>query len=259
MRRRARRRYRKVLPIGQDVDGDEIDRALHVRIAQPKFPHVRIGDRHRHLRLDLANDGDEVCRRHFAAQQHFVADDDRRNDVRIVLGVGNGRRDLPAGPIRIAGDPHTVQHLQPVPPRALEHVVAAVVDRIGADAAGVFGEQRQIFVDLLGRDPGTLDQRVLRSTERGIGNASKLIAGGERRRRQFDRRVEPPPHRADRERGQCEGGKRRADGMKVLFAGHALPLTLQPRHAKLCRRHGALRWTKPCGYCHSDRARKTPH
>ena len=168
VRRRARRRYRKVLPIGQDVDGDEIDRALHVRIAQPKFPHVGIGDRHRHLRLDFANDGDEVCRRHFAAQQHFVADDDRRDDVRIVLGVGNRRRDLPAGPIRIAGDPHTVQHLQPVPPRALEHVIAAVVDRIGADAAGVFGEQRQIFIDLLRRHPGTLDQRILRSPEWGI-------------------------------------------------------------------------------------------
>ena len=81
----ARRRNRKVLPIRQDMDGDEIDRVLHVRIAQPKLPDVGIGDRHRHLRLDLADVADEVGRRHFAAQQHFVADDHGGDDVRILL------------------------------------------------------------------------------------------------------------------------------------------------------------------------------
>ena len=71
-----RRRQREILPIGQDVDGDEIDVVLQVAIAQPELPDVRIGDRHRDLRFDLADDGAEVGRRHFAAQQHFVADDD---------------------------------------------------------------------------------------------------------------------------------------------------------------------------------------
>ena len=72
---RAPSRDREILPIRQHVDGDEIDRALHVGIAQPILPDVGIGDRHRHLRLDLADDRHEIGRRHLPAQQHLVADD----------------------------------------------------------------------------------------------------------------------------------------------------------------------------------------
>ena len=35
---------RKVLPIGQDVDGDEIDRVIDFAVAQPEFPDIGIGD-----------------------------------------------------------------------------------------------------------------------------------------------------------------------------------------------------------------------
>ena len=51
MGRGARRRQRKILPIGQDMDGDEIDRVLQVGIAQPELPDVGIGDRLGDLRL----------------------------------------------------------------------------------------------------------------------------------------------------------------------------------------------------------------
>ena len=56
MRRGLRCRDRKILPVRQDMDGDEIDRVLQVAIAQPVFPHVGIGDRLGNLRFDLAND-----------------------------------------------------------------------------------------------------------------------------------------------------------------------------------------------------------
>ena len=66
-----------VLPIRQDVDGHEIDRGEQIAIAQPEFPDIRIGHRHRHLPLDLADDVGQRRGGQFAAQQHLVADDDR--------------------------------------------------------------------------------------------------------------------------------------------------------------------------------------
>ena len=42
---------RNVLPVRQDMHGDEIDRARKLAVAQPELPDVGIGDRHLHLRL----------------------------------------------------------------------------------------------------------------------------------------------------------------------------------------------------------------
>ena len=84
------------------MDGDKIDRALDVGVAQPEFPHIGVGDRHRHLRLDLADVADEVGRRHFAAQQDLVADDHGGDDIGIRFGERDGGFDLLAGLGRIA-------------------------------------------------------------------------------------------------------------------------------------------------------------
>ena len=46
---------REVLPVRQDVDGDEIHRVASVAIAQPELPDVGVGHRHRHLRLHAAD------------------------------------------------------------------------------------------------------------------------------------------------------------------------------------------------------------
>ena len=83
---RKRGRDRKILPVRQNMDRDEIDGVAHVAIAQPVFPDVGVGDRLCHLRLDLADGGHEIGRRHLPAQQHFVADDDGADDVGIFLG-----------------------------------------------------------------------------------------------------------------------------------------------------------------------------
>ena len=96
------------------MNGDEIDGVLQVAVAQPEFPDVGIGDRHRHLRLDLADDGAEVGRRQLAAQQHFIADDDGANDVGIFLGEIDGGRDLLAVERGVVGEPQPHQHLQAV-------------------------------------------------------------------------------------------------------------------------------------------------
>ena len=202
-------------------------------IAQPKLPHVGIGDRHRHLRLDLADVGDEVGRRHFAAQQDFVADDHGGDDVGISFGKRDRGLDLPAGLGRIAGNPHAMQHLQSVPPCALQHIGAPIVHRIGPNAVGVLGQQRQILFDLPRLNAGSLHQRILAVAKWRIGQAVRL-PDRRRRRRDLNRCAEPPPNSADHERRGHKGRKRRADGGRFSRVGHGLPLTLQSRRAKTC-------------------------
>ena len=230
---RVRSRYRKVLPVRQDVDSDKIDRALDVGITQPVFPNVGVGNRHGNLRLDLANNCNQVRRRHFAAQQHFIADDHRRDHVRIGFGERDRSRDLPAGFFRVVGNPDPVQHLQSVPPGAFQHAVEAVVDRIGAHAAGIFGQEREILVDLPRLDARTFDQRVLPAAKRRVGDAIELFAGGSPGRRQLNGRAEPPPHGANCQRRDRKKAKRRTDCRGVSRAGHPLPLTSRPPDAKI--------------------------
>ena len=169
-------------------------------------------------------------------------------------------RDLPAGLLGIVGDPNPLQHLESMPPGAGEDVVEAVGNRIGAYAAGVFGQQRQILFDLPGLGAGPLHQRALPAAERRIGYAIKLLPGRKRGRRQLDRRAEPPPRRADGQRGDGKRGERRADRGEVWRAGHALPLALPSPHAKIERAAAITPLDKAAhlGCCHSGCAWKMP-
>ncbi len=81
---------RIVLPVRQDVHGDEIDRARELAIANPELPDVGIGDRHFHLGLHARDVFAQGRNRNLAAQQRFVADDHRAHGVGI---VGAGDRD----------------------------------------------------------------------------------------------------------------------------------------------------------------------
>ena len=72
---------RKILPIGQDVRGDEIDLGGDFAVAQPEFPDVGVTDRRLYARLDRTDGFPEVGDGHFPPQQHFAADDDRRHGV----------------------------------------------------------------------------------------------------------------------------------------------------------------------------------
>ena len=125
---------RKVFPIGQNVDGDEIDRGGHVAVAQPEFPHVGIGDRHWDLRLDLANSPHEISRRHLPAQQDLVADDHRRNYVGKPVGQRNRSRDLLAAELGSVRQPQTLQHLHTAALGDFGNLVEPEIDRVGTHA-----------------------------------------------------------------------------------------------------------------------------
>ena len=104
----------------------------------------------------------QVGRRHFAAQQHLVADDDgarrrrgiawrARSSWRSAPGSCPGRWTATALAALSAGSCRAL----------VGTLLYTVFDRIGANAIGVFRQQRQICVDLVGLDLGSLDQRIL--------------------------------------------------------------------------------------------------
>src|SRR5262249_35270388 len=161
-------RDRKVLPVRQDVDGDEVDRARYLAIAKPELPYVRIGHRHRYLRFDLADGAGELWRRHPARQQHLVADDPRRDDVGIPLGERDRALDLLAAQVGNARQPQPLHHLEAVAAGNLRDLVEAVVDRIGANAVGDHFELREVFIDLPRIDRDVRAEWSLLAAERRI-------------------------------------------------------------------------------------------
>ena len=196
---RVPRRYRKILPVRQDMDGDEIDRRRDVPIAQPELPDVGVGHRHRHLRLDLTDGLDKSGSRHFAPQQDFVADDHRLDHIRKSLGERDPAVDLLAGELRDARQPQALHHLDTVALGDLRDLVEAMVGRIGAHAVGDALELDQVGLDLPGVDRDVGPERVLTRAERGVGNAVELRPRRQRRVRHLDRGAEPSPGRDDRQ------------------------------------------------------------
>ena len=127
--------------------------------------------------FDLANEGAEIGRRHFAAQQHLVADDHRADDVRILFGERHGDGHLRAVVRDPVGQPKPLHDFEPIALGDFGNLIEAVLDRIGADAIGVARQEFQILVDLLRRHLGGFDQRILAVAERRIGDAVELFAG----------------------------------------------------------------------------------
>ena len=197
MRRRLGGRDRKIFPIGQDVDGHEIDRRMHFRIAQPKLPDIRVGDGHRNPGFDAADQVGELGRSDLASQQGFVADHDGADRVREALGQRDRRFDLAPVALRIPADPGPLDHLHAVAPSDLGNPVEAEIRGIGPHAAGEPREAGQIVFDPAGVDPGRKIERGLVTAKRRVGYAKKLLAGLERRGRHGDRRAQPPPAAED--------------------------------------------------------------
>ena len=185
---------------------------LHVGIAQPVFPDVGVGDRLCHLRLDLADGGHEVRRRHLPAQQHLVADNDGADDVGIFLGERDRGRDLPAVLVRTCW-------------RAIRR--AAPSARAAARWQG--RSRRRHRSNRCGCSwcistaaPGLLRSARARPGSPRPGDPARRGTAHRRRSRAFRpaasgdggsaiRRAEPPPHSADRERRERERRKRRTD------------------------------------------------
>ena len=91
------------------MNGDEVDRRGELTIAQPELPYIRIGDRHFHSRLHLADDVAERLGGQFAAQQHLVADHDGLHHVRVAVGEIDRGLDLVLVEDRIRPEPDPQQ------------------------------------------------------------------------------------------------------------------------------------------------------
>ncbi len=188
------------------MNGDEIDSLGEVAVAQPVFPDVGIGDRHRRRRFDLAQDLGDVERRQFAAQQHLVADHDRGDHVGIAFRQSDGCIDPHPVLLAVAAEPQALDHLEPDPLGDGGDLIEAVLIGIGAHASGQAGELGEIRLDLLGRHLCAFVERAVVAAERCVGQTLDAARVGGCRRR-LDRAPEPPPGQGDgRERRDEEAG-----------------------------------------------------
>ena len=179
--------------------------ACELAIAQPELPDVGVGHRHLDPRLHAADRFGQHRRRHLAAQQHFVADDDRAHDVRKPVRQRNAGADLILRAVGVARHPEAEQHFQAVPLRDLGNLVEAEIDRIGANAIGHLRQLREILLDLGGLDFGRKIERA--SARRGTAHRKRNRAS--RRESSGDggigtARAEPPPSRDDDRGRQSE-------------------------------------------------------
>lgn len=114
MRQDIVRGNRVIFPIGQDMDGHEIDRVDKLRSLQPELPDIRIGDRFAGTLSNLADILFELGDGQFASQQRLVAHDQSFDDVWVVLGECKGQLDLVPIVGAIPAKPNALQHLQAV-------------------------------------------------------------------------------------------------------------------------------------------------
>ena len=189
--------HRHVFPVRENMDGDEVDGVIDLAVTQPEFPDVGIGNGHGDPRLDRADIGREIRGRHLAAQQHLVADHQRRDDAGVFLGQFDRDRNLGEVLDPVAREPDPLDDLQPDLGGQRRNLIEPVLDRIGPHAVGDLGELRQILRDLFRRDLRGRYQGCLRAAERRIGNALQLGIGIDRGARKRNRRGKPPPKGRD--------------------------------------------------------------
>src|SRR5262249_36280954 len=197
----------KVLPVRENVDGDEINRGSDLAIPQPELPDIRVGYRHGYLRLNLTDRAGELWGRHLPPQQHLIADNDGRDHIRVALGKRHRPFNLLAAQIRKAREPQALHDLEAMAARHLWNLVEPMVDRIGADATRHLLELGEVLFDLADINGNVGAERVLLPPKRRIGNALKLLAWADRRLRHFDRHPKPGPGRND---DPCHCGKHRS-------------------------------------------------
>ena len=145
---------RLVLPVGQDVDGDEIDLVGERRVAQPEFPDIGIGHGLRHALLDLADVAPQLVGRQVLAQQHLVADDHPLDRVLVLVGMIDQQVDLLEVFLLVVVEPGAVPDLQPVLAGTLRHRLEILARGIGPHGPHLALQAVQIVVDLVGRREG---------------------------------------------------------------------------------------------------------
>ena len=145
---------REVLPIRQDVDGDEIDRFIDFAVAQPVFPDIGIGD---------GNGTWDLTERMVATRSAVVISP--RNNTSLptttdVMTPGNSltRRTTVEIWARFLSRslPSQIPWMtfRPDFGRELGHLIQAIVDRVGPHTVGNLGELIEILGDLFRSDMG---------------------------------------------------------------------------------------------------------
>ena len=76
-RRLGHRRWSRIVPVRQQMDGQEVHGRRDFRVLEPELPDVGISDRLFDLAFDLINKLRQLRAGDFLAQQGFVADDHR--------------------------------------------------------------------------------------------------------------------------------------------------------------------------------------
>ena len=194
---------RLVLPVRQDVDGDEVDLVGQRRVAQPEFPDIGVGHRLRHALLDLADVAPQLVGRQVLAQQHLVADDHPLDRVLVLVGVIDQQVDLLEVLLLVVVEPGAVPDLQPVLPGALRHGLEILARGIGPDGAHLALQAMEIVIDLVGRR----EAAGKRTLARPVGRERHALQRRGRPAGDFHRPIGPRPpqeieRRHDHEREQ---------------------------------------------------------
>ncbi len=171
MRDRLGCRDRLILPIGQDVDGDEIGGLSELGRLQPELPDIGIGDGKAGAALHLLEIGLDPVGAELAAEQRLVADDEGLDHAGMPSGEPHGAFDLPPIVGEVAADPDALQHLQAVLAGDPRDLALRPRRRIGADAGGDLGELLQIALNLRVGNAQRLIERRLTAVERSVGQA----------------------------------------------------------------------------------------
>ena len=217
------RRDRVIFPEREDVNGNKINALSQGGVPDPELPDVGVGDRLADLGLHVADvSGKRLCR-HFAPEQHLIANDHRLDCVGEALGQRDACLDLPFRAIAPVRHPEPKEHFESVTLCDCRHLVETDIDRVDANAIGQLGEARQIVVDLSGIDTRTEIERRLLIAERRIRDALQPLALRQRRRRHRNWSSQPPPKRRD---NCCDGDERTESSLH--------PLTIIPHTP--CRR-----------------------
>ncbi len=195
-----------VLPVGEDVDGEDVDGVRDLGVLQPELPDVGVTHRHLDRRGDPQDLLDQPVRRHLPAQQHLVADDHAPDRLRAAIGQSDHGGNLLGVALEIASQPSPEKNLEAKPFGNGRHLLQSLIDGVDANAAGQPGKGAKIGLDLLGRDDQCLVERRLAVAERRIGDAREARGGSIDDR---ERAASPGPEAKAEEEGRERRPERR--------------------------------------------------
>ena len=179
MRHRLLDGHRSVFPVGQEVDGDDIDvLAQHVAMPTPEFPDIGIGHGNTRATPGGRQHVGQRRRRLLAAQQHFVADHQQVDHIGVIARQRQCALELRGIADAVAIDPGAQNHPQPELAGKRRHRIEATVDAVGAHAAADRADQAQIGFDHR-RCYGQcrIKRAVAGAPKRGVGDAGQTRLG----------------------------------------------------------------------------------